>query len=101
MPVDVIGALYDFTDGFDAPPERLWGFHVNICPEVLEANPYLQQWVFEPEELLRVWSGDDPEAPAQTIRLRFNGQAAAETALGDLWPTGAVPSAAPGQPNPK
>lgn len=97
MSVDVIGRLWGprvIPEGHqpgdpvpDAAP--LWGFHVNVTPDLLEARPELVARVIHPVNLRRVWAGDDPAAPSLTVALRFNGENAAREALGDLWPTDA------------
>lgn len=88
MSIDVIGALYEPRILKDDLRVKLWGFHVNITPDVLEANPALQSAVKVPEAYQRVWADDDPADPTETVALRFNGENAAREALGDLWPAG-------------
>lgn len=77
--IDVIGLIYPratlaqgWKDG-DAIPqaEPLDGWHVNVTPELLESRPELLPFVVVPARLRRVWSGDDPTAPTQTVALRF------------------------------
>lgn len=96
--VDIIGPLYDMTDPED--PVRVWGFHVNVTPAVIEAYPALTSKVHQPETLRRVWSGDDPSNPTETVALRFNGENAAREALGDLWPHDTLPQTSPAGPAP-
>ena len=84
--IDIIGALYSPPADPADEPVRLWGFHVNVTPEVIEARPDLAAKVHQPATLRRVWCGDDPAAPTMTVPLRFNGENAAREALGDLWP---------------
>lgn len=87
MCIDVIGALYDPQAEPGGAPVRLWGFHVNVIPDVLESHPDLTARVHQPATLRRVWAGDDPAAPVLTVALRFNGENTAREALGDLWPS--------------
>lgn len=84
--IDVIGLLYTIPVDLDDAPVRLWGFHVNITPDVLTERPALAAKVHQPATLRRVWAGDDPAEPVLTVPLRFNGEAAAREALADLWP---------------
>lgn len=92
--VDVIGAIYavqavsaGWMPGDPLEPAvRVWGFHVNVTAAVMEAHPELGARVITPASLVRVWSGDDPASPTETVALRFNGENAAREALGDLWP---------------
>ena len=97
--VDVIGALYDLSD--PKVPVRLWGFHVNVTPEMVAANPSLSSAVMPVTTLRRVWSGDDPANPQFTVPLRFNGEAAARAALSGGYPDDAEPMANPSTPPPK
>jgi hypothetical protein len=85
--IDVIGALYDPAPEPGGDPIRLWGFHVNITAACLVEHPQLDAKVHQVATLRRVWAGDDPIAPSLTVPLRFNGEAAAREALGDLWPS--------------
>lgn len=82
--IDVIGALYDMTEPH--APVRLWGFHVNVTPDVIVVRPELEAKIQTPLTLRRVWAGDDPDEPSLTVPLRFNGESAAREALGELWP---------------
>lgn len=84
--IDIIGALYDPPAQPDERPVRLWGFHVNVTPPLIDARPDLAAKVHQPSALRRVWAGDDPANPVLTVALRFNGETAAREALGDLWP---------------
>lgn len=84
--IDVIGSLFDPPAEPGGDDVRLWGFHVNITAECLDARPDLAGKVHMPAALRRVWAGDDPAAPVLTVPLRFNGENAAREALGDLWP---------------
>lgn len=101
MAIDIIGAFYDLPDSPEELRVRRYGFHVNVCPSVLASNPHLETRIVTPLALRRVWSGDDPAAPIETVALRFNGEVAAREALGDLWPEGAAPMAAPAPSSPK
>lgn len=87
MAIDIIGKLYPQPTMENLAPSAVWGFHVNITPDVLEANPHLSAKVIVPATLRRVWAGDDPASPTMTVALRFNGETAARDALGDLWPS--------------
>lgn len=90
--IDILGALYiipPHPPGWtldDGPSEAvaLPGWHVNVTPAVLAARPDLEASVVTPDLMRRVWAGDNPAAPTQTVALRFDDQAAAETALSGL-----------------
>lgn len=84
MSVEIIGALYDPPPEEGGTPVRLWGYHVNVTPDVLERNAHLASAVQTPSLMRRVWAGDDPASPVLTIPLRFNGEAAALAALDGL-----------------
>lgn len=59
------------------PPTLLPGWHVNTTPEYLAERPELEPFVVTPSTFRRVWSGDDPETPTQTVALRFADEAEA------------------------
>lgn len=88
--IDVIGAIYDLPLEPEGDPVRLWGFHVNVTPQVIADHPHLSSAVRLPTKFRRTWAGDDPATPGMTVALRFNGETAAREALGDLWPAEAV-----------
>lgn len=75
MAVDVIGWRDGVGEGLAA------GWRVNVTPGGLAGAPDLAAFVMEPARLDRVWAGDDPEAPSQTVALWFESEAAAVTAL--------------------
>jgi len=62
-----------------AAPVELTGWHVNTTPEVLAARPELAAFVVTPAVLRRVWTGDNPANPTQTVALRFEDEAEALT----------------------
>lgn len=84
--VDIIGSIYNDPAEPMGEAVRVWGWHVNITLEVLAAYPELEARIVSPATLRQVWAGDDPSSPTRTIALRFNGENAARSALGDLWP---------------
>lgn len=88
--IDMIGHLYTpgVYGGLDpatfacvvlAPPVLMDGGHLNTTPEYLAAHPQLEPFVVTPSALRRVWSGDDPANPTQTVALRFADEAEALT----------------------
>ena len=74
--VDVIGWSDGAGEGLAA------GWRVNVTLDALADAPELAAFVVEPARLDRVWAGDDPEAPTQTVALWFESEAAAEAMLG-------------------
>jgi len=79
MSVDLVGVLYQAQ--IEISPEPLIGWHVNVTPDEIEAHPDLAAYVVTPTRLRRVWAGDDPEAPAWTVALRFPDQETADSVL--------------------
>lgn len=80
MDVDVIGASDGAGEGLAA------GWRVNVTPAAVVAAPALAAFVVQPVRLARVWAGDDPAAPAQTVALWFENQAAADAVLAPYAP---------------
>ena len=72
--VDTIGPIYDGAT-------LLEGWHVNTTEAGLSANPDLAPFVVTPSRLRRVWAGDDPVNPTETVALRFADEAEANAAL--------------------
>lgn len=74
--IDIIGDLYDPhpTDP-EGDPVLLPGWHVNVTADYYAEHPELAAFVVEPSVLRRVWAGDDPAAPVETVPLRFADQA--------------------------
>lgn len=58
------------------------GYRLNTTAEVLAARPELAAFRVEPPRMIRVWAGDDPEAPTVTVALRFADEAEAAEVLG-------------------
>lgn len=75
--VDIIGALHVPPSALGEVPTPLTGFHVNITPAVLSGRPELEAFVVNPAALRRVWAGDSPTAPTETVALRFADEAEA------------------------
>lgn len=73
--IDIIGALFDAPADPEGEPTLLEGFHVNVTPAVMSAHPDLTAHVVEPSPLRRVWAGDDPANPIETVPLRFTDEA--------------------------
>lgn len=92
--VDVIGVLYaervlpeGWSLGDPLPAtEALPAWHVNVTPLVLAERPALEAHVVSPATLRRVWAGDDPANPSDTVALSFANEAQARAALGNAWP---------------
>lgn len=80
MIVDRIGLLFGPADAA-GEVEALPGWHVNLTVEGMAARPDLAPWRVTPERLLRVWAGDDPDAPVATVPLRFADAAEADARL--------------------
>lgn len=57
-------------------------FDVMTTPEVLAANPELEQFRHVPTYVDEVWAGDDPANLAQTVYLRFTTEAEYEGRVG-------------------
>lgn len=76
MQIDVIGWRDGAGEGL-AP-----GWRVNVTVAGLAAGPGLAVHAVQPVRLDRVWAGDDPAAPSQTVALWFESEAAAEAVLG-------------------
>lgn len=93
--IDIIGPIFSPPAQPGGQWKRLWGFHVIATHDLIAARPHLQTSVYHPTAMHRVWSGDNPDAPAQTVALRFSGEAAAREALADLWPDPHAPNSAP------
>jgi hypothetical protein len=60
------------------------GYHVNTTPGLIAERPELAAYVVTPEPgiLRRVWAGDDPANPTQTVAMRFADEAEARAVLG-------------------
>ncbi|KQS54028.1 hypothetical protein ASG17_13860 [Brevundimonas sp. Leaf363] len=78
--IDVIGWSDGAAEGLAA------GWRVNLTPETIAIAPGLATYVVRPGRLVRVWAGDDPDAPTQTIALWFETAAAADAVLAPYAP---------------
>jgi len=76
--IDVIGVLHVPPEVFGELAVSLPGWHINCTPGVLAARPELEPFVVTPSVLRRVWAGDDPANPTQTVALRFEDEAEAQ-----------------------
>ena len=80
--IDIIGTIYE-PGTYDehgeelTPAVALPGWHVNTTPSYLAEHADLAPFVVTPSRLRRVWAGDDPENPTQTVALRFEDEAEA------------------------
>lgn len=92
--IDIIGLLYTpgvygppdpvtFARAEITPPILLDGWHVNTTPDYLADHPELEQFVVSPSTLRRVWAGDDPQNPTQTVAMRFADETEARGFVGD------------------
>lgn len=73
--IDIIGPLYDPPTEEDGEYTLLDGWHVNVTPQYLSDHPELEPFVVTPSTLRRVWAGDDPANPSETVPLRFADEA--------------------------
>ena len=71
MAIDIIGVLYGSPLLEDGPSVGLDGWHVNVTRGLLAVRPDLEPFVVTPSVMRRVWAGDDPANPTQTVALRF------------------------------
>lgn len=78
--IDVIGWSDGVGEGLAA------GWRVNVTAAAVAAAPALAAFVVQPVRLARVWAGDDPAAPTQTVALWFENQAAADVVLAPYAP---------------
>ena len=80
--IDIIGLMFDPPLVEDGEPIPLTGWHVNTTIDGLAARPDLAPYVVTPSRLRRVWAGDDPVNPTETVALRFADEAEALAVLG-------------------
>jgi hypothetical protein len=75
--VDIIGVIFNDPAEPMGEAVAIEGWHVNTTPDYLAAHPDLAPFVVTPAVLRRVWAGDDPANPSQTVALRFADEAEA------------------------
>ena len=79
--LDTIGLMFDPPETEGGEPIPLTGWHVNTTIDGLSARPDLAPFVVTPSRLRRVWAGDDPVNPTETVALRFADEAEANAVL--------------------
>lgn len=68
----------------DLTDQPALGLHYTADEETMAAHPELEPFRVAPAALQNVWAGDDPQAPAWTVPLRFPDDLTAAVFLGEM-----------------